>query len=260
MIGVTVLGSGSRGNSLVVHGEDGAILVDAGFSMRQTRIRLEEAGVDIRTIKAIVVSHEHTDHVKGLRVAAKQLKVPVYCNRNTGTMLKDREICPDTLHLFSAGASFMIGEFMVQPFSIPHDAMDPVGFTISNRDMRVGIATDLGHVNNLVCHHLRESEILVVESNHDLNLLRRSSRPWSLKQRILSRHGHLSNDATLELLARVLHERTRHLILAHASQDCNRYDLVASHVSNGLKALGRTDLTPHVATQDKWLPTMWAAD
>ena len=257
MIGLTILGSGSRGNAMVIHGEDGAILVDAGFSMRQTRLRMEAQGVEIGDVQAILISHEHGDHVNGLRVAAKQLDIPVYCNRHTGTMLKDREVSPETLHLFTAGATFQVGEFTIQPFSIPHDAMDPVGFVISNGEHRIGVATDLGHVNNMICHHLKDCDMLVVESNHDMGLLRQSSRPWSLKQRILSRHGHLSNDASMELLARVLHDRTRQVVLAHASQDCNRYELIEAHAAKGLAAIGRTDITPLVATQDDSLPTIW---
>lgn len=257
MVGVTLLGSGSKGNSLVLHGEDGALLVDVGFSMRETRRRLDAAGVDPRDLKAILISHEHTDHVRGLRTAARQLDIPVYCNRHTGTMIKERKSAPDTLNLFAVGAEFSVEEFSVQPFSIPHDAMDPVGFIVSANGHRIGIATDLGHANNLVCHHLLECDVLVVESNHDMELLRQSSRPWSLKQRILSRHGHLSNDASQELIAKIIHDRTRHIVLAHASQDCNRYEIVEACARDGLTAIGRSDIIPLVARQDKGLPTIW---
>jgi len=258
VIGVTVLGSGSTGNSIVVQGEDRALLVDAGFSMKQTRERLAKANIDTSNLEAILVSHEHNDHVKGLRVAAKQLKIPVYCNRSTAMVLKERQTAPEKLTLFSTGNSFTKGEFTISPFSIPHDAMDPVGFIIETDQHKIGIATDLGHVSNPVAYHLRECDILVIESNHDLELLKQSERPWSLKQRIMGRHGHLSNDASSELTKKIIHERTSHLVLAHASEDCNRTHLIEKAVKDTLAEVNRPDVSPWIAAQQQSLPTLWA--
>ena len=260
MFGITVLGSGSKGNSIVIHGKDGAILLDVGFSLRETRRRMAAAGVDDNALSAILVSHEHTDHTKGLRVAANHYRIPVYCNRGTGEILKQREVEPERLHLFATGNAFRVNEFTVEPFSLPHDAMDPVGFTVRSNGCKLGVVTDLGHVSHMVCHHLRECDILVVESNHDMEMLNQSSRPWSLKQRIVSRHGHLSNQAGMELLKQILHERTRHVILAHASQDCNRYELAEACGAETLSACARTDIQLQVARQDLGLASVWVED
>lgn len=256
-LGITVLGSGSRGNAIVVHTPTEALLVDAGFSARETFRRMQEAGLDHHLIKAIVVSHEHTDHIRGVRVCAKRLNVPVYSNRQTAEVLRERDEDWGQLRIFASGSAFSVGGFDVQPFSIPHDANDPVGFVVRCGDRKVGLATDLGHASHMVCYQLRGCDLLVLESNHDISLLRDSSRPWSLKQRILGRHGHLSNDDSMALLETVLDVRTRHIILAHASQECNRYELVKDCVLQRLAKLGRTDIAAHVARQEEHLPTVW---
>ncbi|MBT3376681.1 MAG: MBL fold metallo-hydrolase [Lentisphaerae bacterium] len=256
-VGVTVLGSGSSGNAIVVHTETDGFLIDAGFSARELKRRMREAGIDESLIRAIIVSHEHGDHVRGLRVCAKQLQVPIYANRRTADAIRQREKDLGQVHVFASGNPFRVGECQVEPFSIPHDANDPVGFVIRWHDRKIGLATDLGHASHLVCYQLKSCDLLVVESNHDIQMLSRSERPWSLKQRILSRHGHLSNAASMELLQRVLDERTKHLVLAHASQECNRYELVEESIQTCLAGLGREDISAYVAKQDSWLPTVW---
>jgi len=256
-LGITVLGSGSRGNALVVHAADGAVLLDAGFSARELAERLERAGLAPASLSAVVISHEHVDHVRGLRVFAERHGLPVFANRGTAMVLRNRDARLGQLRLFAAGNPFQIGPFTIHPFSIPHDANDPVAFVLQAHDRRVGIATDLGHVNHLVEHQLRECDALILESNHDVALLGNSQRPWALKQRILGRHGHLSNDACMELLRAVVHERTRHVVMAHASEECNRYELVAKAAINCLTGLGRADIVAHVARQDEPLPTFW---
>lgn len=257
MLGVTVLGSGSKGNCLIVHGADGDLLVDAGFSLRETRRRMDEAGLDMARLRAIVISHEHSDHVKGLKAIAGKLQIPVYCNRGTGEVIKERGLKPAALSLFAAGSPFRVGDLLVEPFSIPHDAMDPMGFVVHGQQHKLGIVTDLGHASQMVKHHLRQCDAVILESNHDVTLLQQSRRPWALKQRIVGRHGHLSNDDSMALLADIVDRRTRHVILAHASQDCNRYDLVADCVAAHLRGLNRGDIQAHVATQEAILPTLW---
>lgn len=256
-IGVTVLGSGSRGNCLVVHAADGAILVDAGFSAKELRRRLRVAQVDEALIRAVLVSHEHEDHVRGLDVVGRQLDVPVFANRMTVEAVRDRTGLKASTHVFASGSVFPVGDMSVEPFSIPHDAIDPVGFVIEWQGRRIGIATDLGHVSHLTRNRLRACDLLVVESNHDIAMLRDSRRPWSLKQRVLSRHGHLSNEASMELVREVVCERTRHLVLAHASQECNQYELVERKAVECLSEIGRPDIAPQVARQDDALPTLW---
>lgn len=256
-LGLTILGSGSRGNALVVHSATGGLLLDAGFSARELAERLESAGLAPSQLSAIVVSHEHADHVKGLRVFAERHALPVFANSGTATVLRNRDTRLGPVRLFAAGTPFQIGSFQVYPFSIPHDAYDPVAFVVQGHGRRLGIATDLGHVNRLVAHQLRECDILVLESNHDTLMLGNSQRPWALKQRIMGRHGHLSNDACMELLRTVVHSRTRHVVMAHASEECNCYDLVAKTVHDCLTRLGRHDIATHVARQDEPLPTLW---
>ncbi len=256
-VGLTVLGSGSNGNALVLQAAGFTLLIDAGFSGIELRRRLEAAGLAAVRIDAMLVTHEHDDHVKGLRVTAKHFTAPAYCSRLTGEALRSRGDAPETLHLFTPGAAFALGPFEISPFSIPHDAIDPVAFGIQIGAFKLGLATDLGHVSHLVARHLRDCDLLLVESNHDLKMLRDSARPWNLKKRILGNHGHLSNDACADLLRQVLHPRTRHLVLAHASRDCNRSDLAEACARQCIASLGRTDLVPMVARQDACLPTLW---
>lgn len=256
-VGVTVLGSGSSGNAIAIHTATDGLLIDAGFSARELRRRMREAEVDESLIRAIVVSHEHTDHMFGLRVCAKQLGVPIYANRMTADAIRQREKDLGQVHVFASGSPFKVGDCQLEPFSIPHDANDPVGFIVRWQDRKIGIATDLGHASHLVCYQLKSCDLLVVESNHDVQMLSRSERPWSLKQRILSRHGHLSNKASMELLERVLDERTKYLVLAHASRECNKYELVEENIRGCLAELGRDDIAAFVARQDSWLPTLW---
>jgi phosphoribosyl 1,2-cyclic phosphodiesterase len=258
-VGITVLGSGSRGNATVVHTDDEAILIDAGFSARELRKRMARMRIEEGKIRAILVTHEHSDHVCGLRVCAKQLGVPIYANCGTAEVLRSRDDKLGNLTIFAPGSPFGVGPFTIEPFTIPHDAYDPVAFVVKLGAIKLGIATDLGHVNSLVSHQLRACDALVVESNHDLGMLRNSDRKWSLKQRILSRHGHLSNEDGLELIRKVLHARTRHVVMAHASRDCNEYDLVDTGMRRCLAELGRQDVQLIVATQDEGASTIWVS-
>jgi phosphoribosyl 1,2-cyclic phosphodiesterase len=256
-LGITILGSGSRGNAMVIHTPREALLIDAGFSARELRRRLDCTGLDPDRIKAVLVSHEHGDHVKGLRVFAGQFQIPIYANRRTADALRYRDDKFASMTIFAVGAPFRIGGFHIEPFSIPHDANDPVAFIVRAGDVKIGIATDLGHVSNLVAYQLRECRVLVLESNHDCVMLGNSKRPWALKQRIRRRHVHLSNDSCFELLRRVLHADTSHVVLAHASRDCNSYDLVKKGAEKLLCELERPDVDLHVAVQDEPLPTLW---
>ena len=258
MAGATILGSGSRGNSLVVHGFRSNILVDAGFSFKQTLSRLADCGIDPGTIGAVLVSHEHGDHVQGVELFSRKMGVPVYCNRAAAGEIRKRGLeAKGVINIFSAGASFAVEEFEVTAFSVPHDARDTVGFGISTGPCRIGVATDLGHATQPVLHHLSQSDILVVESNHDPVMLRNSSRPWPLKQRINGRHGHLSNAACMDLLRQVIAPRTKAVLLAHASEECNCYELVDDCAAQCLEELGRGDISVGVGRQEGALPTVF---
>jgi len=257
VLGITVLGSGSKGNACVVHAGDQALLIDVGFSGSELSRRMDATGVDVTQIRGILVSHEHSDHISGLGVLARRLNVPVFANNSTAAAIRYKPRPPEKIHIFASGCAFNIGDFAVEPFSIPHDASDPVGFAIEHRAGKVGIATDLGYASQLVCHQLRQCHILMIESNHDIEMLHNSSRPWLLKQRILSRHGHLSNADCLDLLQKILHPCTQHVVLAHASEDCNRHELIEKGVAQCLATLQRGDVRASIACQQQPLPTLW---
>ncbi len=217
-----VLASGSSGNCTFISTENTRILIDAGLSAKKTTERLAVIGERIEDIDAICVTHEHTDHIAGLRVLQKKHGISVYANAGTIDGIRaskqggEVECCQ-----FTTGAMFEIGDVALEPFSIPHDAYEPVGFLLRSGPHSIGLATDVGIVTNLLREKLRECHAVVIEANHDEELVRASPRPWSLKQRILSNQGHLSNRASAELIAEIAGEKLSHLFLAHLSSDCN---------------------------------------
>ncbi len=256
-LGITVLGSGSHGNALLIHCGGAGILVDAGFSLKELRRRLQAAGLPESMIRGIIVTHEHNDHISGLRVCANHFQVPVYMTRKCADVLRHRDADLGQLSLFAPGGAFSISSFDIEPFSIPHDANDPVAFVVHCGPCKIGVVTDLGYAGSTVEYQLRQCNTIVLESNHDLNLLAASKRPWPLKQRIMGRHGHLSNDACVELLQRVVDSCTRNIILAHLSQECNRPDIVEKTARRGLAKIARPDIELTIAAQDHPSTTVW---
>ncbi len=215
---LAVLASGSSGNCCYLETSAGALLVDAGLSARETLRRLKELGRDPARVEAILVTHEHIDHARGVRVLARQLGVPV--RGTAGTLDALPEEVPGARELPS-GESERMGGFTVSPFSLPHDAADPVGFVLEAGGVRVGVATDLGCVTGLARERLAGCGALVLESNHDERMLMEGPYPWHLKQRIRSRRGHLSNGDAAEMLAGLWHRRLRAVVLAHLSETNN---------------------------------------
>ncbi len=241
-VSVSVLGSGSRGNSAVVESAKARLLVDAGISCRETFKRLKSLEIDPRTLSAILITHEHSDHVSGLATLAKKLKVPVFMTGATHqvwarSLRDDSGKLPEVakLEIFSAGRSFQIADITVTPFTIPHDAADPVGFTFRVEGTKIAIATDLGYIPASVRDHLRRCDVLVVESNHDLEMLRVGPYPWSVKQRVMSRVGHLSNESLAEFFAQDYDGGASYIVLAHLSEQ-NNHPEIARQVAE--KALG----------------------
>ena len=240
-IDVTILGSGSAGNCTLIETERTAILIDAGLSSRQITQRLATIGRTTADLDAILLTHEHSDHTRGLTVLCRAQPIAVYANRLTAeAVTADPEFNGKTKvswRLFSTGHPFEVGDFTVESFSVPHDAYDPVGFAIHSGMHAVGVLTDLGHVTKLAVERMRAMDGLVLESNHDMKLLQEdTARPWALKQRIMSRHGHLSNDAAATLAGEVCSDRLRHVFLAHLSRDCNRPEIAQRVVSEKLPA------------------------
>ena len=254
--GITVLGSGSSGNASVIHAPEGHFLLDAGFSARELEKRMCARKIDPSSINAVLISHEHTDHTKGCRVFADRYGIASYMTSTVSMACRRGNLLPEKNVLFVPGESFPLCGLTVETFTLPHDALDTVGFTFTAPDGRkIGVATDLGHVNTLTLHIMSGCGILMLESNHDPDILRASDRAPSLKRRILSRHGHLSNNDALEALALMIQSETRHLILAHISRECNNFELVETLASGFLQNTGRNDIVLDVARPDEPLPT-----
>jgi phosphoribosyl 1,2-cyclic phosphodiesterase len=209
----------------LVSAGDTRILVDAGLSRKETFERLAAAGVDPESLAAILITHEHTDHVAGLPAVAKKLDVPVYISRLTAPAIPWGDYIPK-LELFQAGSTFPIGCIDVTSFTIPHDAVDPVGFSFRAEGVKISIATDLGYLPDSVRFQLRDSDVLLLESNHDLEMLKVGPYPWSVKQRVMGRMGHLSNDVACNFIRDEIDTNTSTLILGHLSEHNNHPEIV----------------------------------
>ena len=242
---VTVLASGSRGNSALIASTTTRVLVDVGLSCREITRRLRASGEDPSSLSAILITHEHSDHITGLRVMANKYQIPVFMTGATHQAWKrearDSRGAPcslDCLEIFEAGRSFEIGDICITPFTIPHDAVDPVGFTLRTEGVKVSIATDLGYLPVSVKHHLRGSDVLLIESNHDLEMLRNGPYPWVVKQRVMSRVGHLSNEALAEFLTTDYDGSAAYVILAHLSEQNNHPEIVRGAAERALQRHG----------------------
>jgi phosphoribosyl 1,2-cyclic phosphodiesterase len=314
MVRMTVLASGSKGNCTVVSTSRTRILVDCGVSCRELFKRMASAGEDPRTLDAILITHEHQDHVQGLAVTARKLGIPVYFTESThqawmrwmtprkrltyadwlearqaaaevtaapvNPEMEDREAFEEEreelgsvslaaaaeekaepekdpcalpgVEYFSSGEGFCVGDIAVTPFTIPHDAADPVGFVFEAEGVRIGLATDLGYMPPNAKRHLRKCDVLMLESNHDLDMLRDGPYPWSVKQRVMSRVGHLSNLAAAEFLEGEYDGGAAYVVLAHLSESNNLPELARFSAE---RALGeRMNLLANqllLATQDR---------
>ncbi len=238
MKGFCPLASGSKGNCYYLGTQETKILIDAGISSKVVAERLEQINVDLGEIEAIVVSHEHSDHIKGIQVLAKKLGIPVFANRDTAKGIYEAfSECPK-FKIFSTGEPFVFGDVEIHPFSVQHDTLDPVAFTLKVSGCKIGVCTDLGFVTTLVKSHLQDCDYLVAEANHQPSMVHASPRPLVYKQRVLSRQGHLSNEACASLLVDVFHPGLKHIYLAHLSSECNHPDLAMKIVHEALQSRG----------------------
>ncbi len=259
-VSVTVLGSGSGGNCTVLSTSRTRILVDAGFSCREIRRRMAEAGLDSSSLDAIIVSHEHTDHVTGIYQMSKKLNPVIYMTEATHyawrRMSREKNGSDELQRFekFEAGKRVVIGDIEVLPFTIPHDAADPVGFKFKAEGATIAIATDLGHMTRNVVDHLRGCDLLMIESNHDLEMLKDGPYPWAVKQRVLSRVGHLSNEALAEFLAADYDGSAAYVVLAHLSEANNHPEIARREAERAL-AQRQTLLQNQLllASQNDWL-------
>lgn len=246
-----VLGSGSRGNAIYLGDDDTSLLIDAGLSAKQIQLRLGLIGVALDSINAVVLSHEHADHNGGIATLMKNNDIVCYANRDTAEATFNGRRARN-VKIFSTGEEFSIGHFHIHPFTVPHDAMDPVGFEIHHRGKKLSIATDLGCATTLVKQVMKDSDYLILESNHDKAMLEADNRrPWSLKQRILGKFGHLSNDDAGKLLAEIACEKLRKVFLAHISRDCNKTSLAEETVRNYLNQNGNRTISILPTSQDE---------
>lgn len=248
--GFCPLASGSKGNCIYLATSSTKILIDAGLSTKATQEKLAEINVDIRDIDAILITHEHSDHIQGLKVMAYKMGIPVFANTDTAKGIVEQfRDCPK-FKIFSTGETFEFGDLEIHPFSIPHDTLDPVAFTIRTNGLKLGFCTDLGFATSLVRTQLRECDYLYVEANHQPSMVHACSRPSIYKQRVLGRSGHLSNEACGHLLAEVAHPGLKHVHLAHLSSECNTPETAVTTIKSILESNGiNLDIT--VAPQDR---------
>ncbi|MEW6076513.1 MAG: MBL fold metallo-hydrolase [Thermodesulfobacteriota bacterium] len=245
-LSVCVLASGSRGNSLFISDGQTSLLIDAGLSGSEIERRLASRGIDPRVLTALVVSHEHQDHVQGVGVMARRYRLPVYISRKTCLAARSCLGRIESYRYFECGEAFHIGQIDIHPFSLSHDAADTAGFTFRRDTAKVGLATDLGVATAVVRENLKGCQLLILEANHDPHMLIDGSYPWPVKQRIKGRTGHLSNNDSRELLLAVNHDRLAHVVLAHLSQENNTCEKALAMVG---QALTSSRATLSVATQ-----------
>jgi phosphoribosyl 1,2-cyclic phosphodiesterase len=222
----SVLGSGSKGNCTLVESGPTRLLIDNGFSGKEIIGRLAGLGIAPETLTALVITHEHDDHIKGVGVLARRLHLPVYANGATHKAAEQRVGTLPLRREFGVGETFVLNNLQIHPFSVSHDTADPVGFVVSDGECSLGYCTDTGKITQLVKHHLQKCRALVLEANHDVQMLHAGPYPLPLKQRVLSSRGHLANGDAIGLAAHLAADRLQLLVLAHLSEINNHPDLV----------------------------------
>ena len=215
--------SGSTGNSLLIQSEKNKILIDAGESCKKIEEGLSNINIDVNSLDAILVTHEHSDHIKGLGTLSKKHNIPVFANSGTWNSMTEQKnkIAAENINTFKTNEGFRIGDFFITPFNIPHDAAEPCGFNICYGNHKISIATDLGHITEDILYHLTNSSFIMLESNYDSEILKCSSYPYTLKRRISGPEGHLSNDLAGQLISNLMKSGLKHAMLGHLSKENN---------------------------------------
>lgn len=239
-LSVCVLGSGSTGNCTWVASETTAVLIDAGLSCKETVRRVEEGGSrSMASVKALLVTHEHDDHVSGVGTIHRRYQIPLYATSGTINAVERHEKFQGlNWTVFASGQSFVVGDLTIHPFTVPHDAYDPVAFAITQGEHRMAVVTDLGMPTTLIRERLKGCQVIVMETNHDEQMLKDAERPWALKQRIASNQGHLSNMQACEIITGVADANLQHVYLAHLSQDCNHPQKAFDAMTRALQGMG----------------------
>lgn len=235
MIGFCPLASGSKGNAIYFGSKNTKILIDAGITFAQLALRLAQIDVNIEDIEGVLITHEHTDHIAGLKVLSEKLKIPIFANSDTAKGIYNNLNYLPKFKIFTTSEEFEYKDLQILPFSIQHDTLDPVGFIIRTKNLKFGFCTDLGFVSTLVLKMLQDCDYLYIEANHHIPMVHSSNRPSIYKQRVLSRQGHLSNNACINLLDEILHPNLKHIHIAHISSECNSKELIQEMFSEFLK-------------------------
>jgi phosphoribosyl 1,2-cyclic phosphodiesterase len=228
------IGSGSEGNGLLVESGDTRILIDCGFGVRDAALRLARLGVSPESLTAILVTHEHNDHAGGVPAFAAKHGIPVWVTFGTLQVIGERFAGLDRVYGFDSHDTFFVDDLSVLPFPVPHDAREPVQFVVSDGASRVGVLTDIGGSTRYVEASLTGCDALVLECNHDLDMLAESGYPYSLKQRIAGRFGHMCNDTAARLLSSLDNSRLKHIVAAHLSQQNNTPDKARAALAGAL--------------------------
>jgi phosphoribosyl 1,2-cyclic phosphodiesterase len=251
MEGFCPLASGSKGNAIYLGTKKTKILIDAGISTKAIKSKLESIQVDLADIDAILITHEHTDHIQGIKTLSDKYGIPILANQETAKgIVEALHTCPK-FKIFCTGETFQFGDLEIHPFSIQHDTIDPVAFTIFANDLKLGFCTDLGFVTSLVQNQLQGCDYLYLEANHQPSMVHASPRPMIYKQRVLSRSGHLSNEECGHLLSTVFNSKLKHVHLAHLSSECNSPEKALTVVKEILQTNGIFNLDISIAWQDK---------
>ncbi|MBP1994638.1 MBL fold metallo-hydrolase [Paenibacillus eucommiae] len=257
----TVLSSGSTGNAMVVQSGEVNLLVDVGFSAKKMEQLMKERELAASEIDAILVTHEHSDHIKGLGAFARKYDLPIYANEKTWEELNRQigVIAEENKHVMETGAVRDFGTLQVESFGISHDAAEPVGFCFHEGEHKLSLATDLGYMSSKVKEKIVDSDALVLETNHDVEMLRVGHYPWNIKRRILGDKGHLSNEAAGEALSEVMTGKTKSVYMAHLSRDHNMIDLARMTVNNLLESKGVALDSKNLELKDTYFdrPTKW---
>lgn len=249
---VCVLASGSKGNAIFVASGTTRVLIDAGLSAKSLGALLKEVGIAPETLDAILITHDHDDHCRGVEVFSRKYGLKLFANEGTARGV-DLRFPGKTLtwDIFDTTTTFRLGELDVEPFTVSHDASDPVGFVLDDGQTRLCVVTDLGQGTALVRHKLAQCDVVILESNHDYEMLMQSQRSWMLKSRVAGRSGHLSNEEAAELLCESASARLHTLFLAHLSEECNTPTLARRVMQSALERVGRGDVRIEVLAQER---------
>lgn len=252
---VAVLGSGSAGNAVILESGGRRLLIDAGFSCRQLERRMALLGREASSLDALLLTHEHGDHCAGADVLLRRYDLPVFATEGTLVSAKLSAQAALRSRVIRSGTPFEVAGFEVEPFAIPHDAQEPVGFVVEDAaGRRVGLASDMGSRSQLAWGRLLDLDVLILETNHDLQMLRTGPYPWSLKQRVAGRYGHLSNHEAADGLPDLLSSRLSTLVLYHLSKTNNMPDLASETIG---ERLDREGSRARIVVAEQGAPSPW---